>query len=324
MKTGRSKNSNFFRVENGELFFDGHDALTGKETDFSEGSDEDGYFGAMFMSAKASNFVILDETLEVRRGYVSDEVQKSKQLWGNISFGVLCSNPKNLGLICRNRPTAFFDVIPYSFDDLKIIGKIVNSEVASPNLIPLQKKTEYYHQSALSLDLFTENPVKYDDTIWLDIAKCAAAGVSPFNGIYTAPYDDGFSNRFLKKDYDEQCDVCIATSEFIDRHFPTAPTSYKTSGCTVFPTEIETTESFRSATGYSGEKVNLLVGGAHNIELNKFLGFWFVTAKSHYIWTKPCSDESRHTFFTHDGFGFISSQDLAKWRGRFGISKNFL
>ena len=313
---------NLFRIEDGNLYFDGHDSLRKAEDyDFNEGTDDDACFAAECLSGKFKNFVLLGQNLQILKAYVDEEVKQSKSAWGSIWFGVWCNDFHVIGEICKARSTSLFNVVPYFWEDLKTIGKMLNAEPASPTVLPLQLERKRFGGLNLQLDSFTDNIKNFEDTIYLDMAKCATSGLEAFNLVYSSPFDDGFCNRFVVRDWTQDCDVCLVSSDFAEKCFGTLPTSYRMSGGIHLPTEISVTEKFVSETGYKGETVNILISGAHNHALNRFMAMWYFTMRRNFAWTKKTSLETRHTVFVKDGYGFADKSDLEDWRNRFEFKR---
>ena len=311
---------NRYRVENGMLSFIGRDSYANlMQYGITSGDDEDAYFAAEFLCGKMRNFVLLSPELNIMRGLVDEDVQANKSAWNSISFGVYCYEPHLLGEICLARPSARFGVVPYEWDDLKVIGRLVNTEPAAPTVFPLQ----FERKNGIGLDLqyFTANLEKFPDTMIVHMSKCVDGGNDAFCLLYSAPYDDGFSERFIVKEESEDCDVCLVTSEFAEECFGTLPLSYRMSAGCSFPVEIHPTEQFVSKTGCKRDSVNVLISGNHNEFLNKFMGMYNFVSKRQWCWSKRNSTQTRCNVFKADGFGFCDIDKLEIWRKRFGTQR---
>lgn len=317
-----SKTLNRYRVEDGELKFDGRDSdANPSQYEVSEGKFEDGCFGAEFVAGRMKNFALLDRDLSVVKTFIDDGMMRSKASWGAISYGVLVGSPENLGAACYARPSAVFTPIPHNLEDLCVIGALVNKEPASPSLMPLKHQLESRSCPGIEIDSFTPNEEKFPETVFLDMAKAACAGVEPFCMFYTSPYDDGFCDRFVSA-YHEGCDVCVMTSQMADECFGELPTSFRTSAFPYMPTRVEATDEFRKRTGYNGDAVDVVTAGGRNRDLNKFMVMWLFASKRHFFWTKRLCERDRNTVFLKDGFGFVPHDRLDAWRRRFGLAGN--
>lgn len=316
-----SSTNHIYRIENGSLCFDGrnleHDA---GNTEVVSGTDEDACFASEFLSCKIKNFVLLNQNLEILRGYVDEDIQKSPTLWNAISFGVLCNDAENAGAICEARPSAIFHPIPYKWDDLKIIGALLNREIASPTVNPLQCQKRYYEQAGIKLEAFVDNIKDYEGTVFMNMAKATMLNHEPYCMFYSSPYDDGFADRFVCGLNFDESDVCVVTFDIAEKCFGKLPLSYRMSVMGTMPVRIKATDEFKSETGYNGETVDVVMANAHNLNLNKFMGYWSLLSQKDFFWTKRISSRKRTPVFLQDGFGFCDDTQLTEWRRKFGLA----
>lgn len=313
---------NRYRVEDNVLKFLGrsHDSNI-LQYEVNVGDDEDAYFAAEFLSGKMKNFVLLSPDMNIMRGLVEEDVQINKSAWNTISFGVYCYDPHQLGEICKARPSALFSVIPYEWDDLRVIGKLVNSEPAAPSIMPLQCERTGKSGLSLNLDYFTPNLPQFPDTMLVHMSKCVDGGHEAFCLFYSPPCDDGFGHRFIVKDETEECDICLMTEKFADECFGFLPLSYRTSAACSFPTEIAVTDEFRKRTGCKRDTVNILISDHHNEPFSRFMRMYNFVAHRQWCWSKKTCADGRCNVFTYDGFGFCDKQTLNDWRKCFGPSR---
>ena len=231
---------------------------------------------------------------------VGEELESHVESGATGVCGPICSMPGKLSELCSGLKTQRVYACPL-VEGLPALGKLVCS-MPDKSVVKVDLRKPLKGDREQECQIYD---VKLDGDAEGRMADLVARGMSVLNVMYDSPYVEAFFGRVLS--FNELGDsVYLMRSIEVDKWFGAESILVKKYAATTVPVEVSNTEKFELETGYSSEKVKIMVssGFGYTRSMSDFMRFLKVMSGRGWV---VSSDPGNVTMdrgvpaFMHDG-----------------------
>jgi hypothetical protein len=265
---------------------------------------EDEMIGCAFMSGWTDTFVVIHSDgfqehsclfgFDSRVGYWKgqdigqDDLNKMSARMPICVCGEIVCYPDTLAGLCSRYPVSRMYVCPL-VDELAALGVLVrNTEKTRP------RRMQIVWENKDTIDAeFKEFDPKLDGDGLGRMADLVANGFLPVNEMMTAVGVSPFYGKTLHRDWIQGSKVIVRRVE-IDSLFPQVPISAKNYAAISVFVRMETTEQFRSISGYNGQYIDVFVSTDTVPGVSTFMRFYKTFSGKGFVFVSNCDDVIPH------------------------------
>lgn len=251
-------------------------------------------YGVAFLSGLTGMFIIMKpdgETVQVAWGrsegsyYIENEVEMAEFLSCPNSplriapicvYGEDVKSPEKIAELCARFPSSRIFACSL-VDELAALGVLVENI----RVTPFRSVLAWENWEPIDAEFKTFEKNLNGDAMGR-MADVVANGLFAVNEVSTTVGLSPFYGKTLHRDWQEGCQFIIRKDE-MDSFFPQEPISAKHYAATSVPVRMETTEQFRTQTGYNGSHADVFVATDWLPDASTFMRFYKTISGRGYV-----------------------------------------